>query len=1263
MTEHSVARAAVMQRDWHRIRHRKGEWRALAERSAAEVERRRALVPVISYPEELPLTASVPEIRELLQQHQVVIVAGETGSGKTTQLPKVCLEAGFGVRGMIAHTQPRRIAARAVASRIADELDVPLGEQVGYSVRFADQAGDNTLIKLVTDGLLLTEIRSDRFLDRYDAIIIDEAHERSLNIDFLLGILKRLLARRPELRVIVTSATIDVDSFARYFDAPVVSVAGRSYPVDVQYTPSEKPLEQAVEDALLAIEALPVSGAARDVLAFHAGEGEIMAVARHLRRQLGERWEILPLYARLSAAEQARVFQTGARRRIVLTTNVAETSLTVPNVGFVIDPGFARISRYSYRSKLQRLPVEPISQASAQQRTGRAGRVAPGVCFRLYDGADFAGRPEFSEPEIRRTNLASVILQMHDLGLGKPSEFPFIDPPEPRAFTDGARLLEELGALEAGRLTPQGQHMSRLPVDPRLARMLLAGAQHGSLREVLIIVTALAVQDPRERPAEKRAAADEQHRPFTDKRSDFLFFVNLWTWLHERKAALTNRRFQREVGAHFLAWNRVREWFALHRQLKRSCEALKLRPNEQPADYAAIHRALLTGSLSLIGLHDERGRYLGARNSSFRVFPGSSLFGQTPKWLMASEIVETSQVFARTVATIEPGWVEQAAGGLLKRSYSEPHWSAKRGETFAFEAVALYGLRLAERRRVAYSRIDPAVARDLFLRDGLVAGAVSERFEFLQANQALIREIRELEAKGRRRDLLVTDDVQVAFYAERVPADVCNVTQLKRWLKRRGDEAALCMTRADVLATDGFAPTLDDYPATLQLRDASFTVKYRFAPGEIDDGVTLRVPVGMLPAVVQEPLDWLVPGLFPALCEALVRSLPKNLRRVLAPVPDAVQQLLPPLLSPKLFRSGRLLPALAEQIRAEFRIDVPLDAWDWARIDPSLRVNVQVLDERGRVLAQGRDVEALKQSLKSEFSARVRKDADALTATDLQAFPETLPATHVAKGVVAYPALKVEGDRVNLVLLDNELEQHSVHRAGLARLAVQACGKEAKQLARRVQHETQLGLHYAPLGTQSQLIDQVQAAACWQVFFEGEPWPENRTSFDERIRERKGRLASAADALLPWAAAALARRFEAARALDELASKAFDCARQDLDAHLKRLVPATFLTATPWPELAQLPRYLDAVLVRIRNLPGRVDKDLRVLGPVVELERRFVPVQAALGHWHPEVVRLRFLLEELRIATFAQTLKTREKVSVKRIAGQLTLQEQALGLA
>ncbi|MFK7914147.1 MAG: ATP-dependent RNA helicase HrpA, partial [Pseudomonadales bacterium] len=832
----------------------------------------------LTVPAVLPIAEQADTIVAALAATQVLVVAGETGSGKTTQLPKLCLRAGLGTKGLIGHTQPRRLAARTVASRLAQELEVNLGEQVGYSVRFADRTSTQTLIKLMTDGLLLAEIQSDRDLSRYEVLIIDEAHERSLNIDFLLGYLKGLLQRRPEFKLIITSATIDTQAFADHFQAPVVEVSGRGYPVTVEYlAPSESAepaLVEQVLDCVARMEQAGSSGAGRDALVFLSGEREIFALARDLRSRLSERWEVLPLYARLPTKEQQRVFAPGTLRRLVLCTNVAETSLTVPNIGYVIDAGLARISRYSYRSKLQRLPIEAISKASANQRMGRCGRIAPGTCFRLYDEADFQGRPDYTDPEIKRTNLASVVLQMQAFRLGDIHRFPFLEPPEAGAVRAAIKLLEELQAFAQGRATALGRQMARLPVDPRLARMILEAAKRGALREVLIIVSALSVQDPRERPPGQRGQADARHETFAHERSDFLSWLSLWEWSEKERESLTRRRYERLLKTRFLSVPRMREWREVHRQLRLATQSLRLRANQVPAEYSAIHQALLSGSLGFVGRHDERGVFEGVQNLRFRIFPGSALFESRPKWLMAAEIAETQRVYARCVAHIEPRWVEEQASHLLKRQYSEPHFSAKRGEAMAYERVSFRGLPLVEKRRVSYTAIDPELARGLLISEGLVIGALAKKAPFLDANLARVRELQQQEAKLRRRDLLISAEEQAAWYHERLPVEVVCQRSLQSWLKRRPENDGLLRWSNDDLAQTS-AVGLADYPSELTVGDVQFRLRDRFARGEADDGVSIEVPLGKLSTLSPEDLSWGVPGTFEAQCEQWLKTLPK----------------------------------------------------------------------------------------------------------------------------------------------------------------------------------------------------------------------------------------------------------------------------------------------------------------------------------------------------------------------------------------------------
>ncbi|NND69888.1 MAG: ATP-dependent RNA helicase HrpA, partial [Halioglobus sp.] len=839
-------------------------------------------LPAITYPADLPIAERREEIAAAIAGHQVVIVAGETGSGKTTQLPKICLELGRGTRGRIGHTQPRRLAARTVAGRIASELGTELGQLVGYQVRFHDQVSEDSAIKLMTDGILLAEIERDRNLQQYDTLIIDEAHERSLNIDFLLGYLKRLLPRRPDLKVIVTSATIDVVGFSRHFnDAPVVEVSGRSYPVETLYEPPVAEDGERWSQVVRLVEDIESGryGPRGDVLVFLPGEREIRELALLLRRLAGP--EVLPLYARLGQAEQNRVFEGrgSSSLRVVLATNVAETSLTVPGIRYVIDPGEARLSRYSYRSKLQRLPVEPVSQASADQRRGRCGRVGPGVCIRLYSEEDYLSRPEYTEPEIQRTNLAAVILQALQLRLGDIGEFPFLNPPDVRLVRDGFRLLTELGAVtEAGKLTSLGRRMSRLPVDPRLGRMILAGAELGCLAEILVIASALSVQDPRERPPEKRTQADQSHARFRHERSDFMAWLNLWRYFEEQRQALSQNKLRKLCQREFLSYRRMREWRDIHTQLTIACRQQKLQPPAQlppEENYAAVHRALLSGLLGHIARHQEGREYQGARERKLQVFPGSSQASRKPKWIVAAEIVETSRVFAREVAAIEPRWVLDLEPAQLKRHYSEPHWRSRRGQVVALERTTLYGLTLAEKRPVHYGPLAPAESRELMIREGLIPGSYHQHPAFLKHNRRLVRDIEDMESRSRRRDLLVDEQALFTFYDERLPEDIFTASRLAAWLKKNaGAEKALYMSREDLLARDPGAALGGQFPDVLEWRDMRFRLSYAFEPGGVGDGVSVTVPVALLNRVPRYRFDWLVPGLLREKCIALVKALP-----------------------------------------------------------------------------------------------------------------------------------------------------------------------------------------------------------------------------------------------------------------------------------------------------------------------------------------------------------------------------------------------------
>ena len=1245
--------------------------------SRARFARRQTLhaALTITYPDELPITSHVEEIRGLLVRHQVIIVAGETGSGKTTQLPKICLEAGFGIGGSIVHTQPRRLAARTVSSRIASELGTEPGDVVGYAVRFSDQTGEQTLVKLVTDGLLLTEVRSDRFLDAYDVVIVDEAHERSLNIDFLLGYLRRLLARRRDLRVIVTSATIDVKRFAEYFGgAPVVQVSGRGYPVEIRHLPEEEaalPMdpEERLCQAVEQLTALPGANA-RDVLVFQTGEREIFESAKALRQRFGERYDILPLYARLGNADQNRVFAKGGRRRIILATNVAETSLTVPNIGFVIDPGLARLNRYSYRSKLTRLPIEPISQASANQRAGRCGRIAPGVCMRLFSESDFNTRPGFTEPEIRRVNLASVVLQMRAFELGDIETFGFIEPPEPGAIRDAIRLLQELGALEGDRLTETGRAMARLPVDPRLARMLVAAKARGGLRELLIIVSALSIQDPRERPLIAQAAADAKHAIWSDPNSDFLSWIKLWGWLANVRDQATRSGERRAHETHFLSHMRVREWRELHRQLVMSARDLGWRVSDTPAGADDVHRAVLAGSLSMIGMHEERGNFLGARGSKFRVFPGSGVRGRNLRWLVAAEIAETSQVYARCVAPVDPVWVEQAGAHLLSRSHSDPVWSAKRGEAQVLESVRLYGLPLAEKRPVRMAPIDPIQARELLIRDGLVAGAVPDQLMrqvgFIAANLAEQRMVIELETRARRRDLVIPEVAICAFYRDRLPESVVDGATLLRWWRGLGEDqrTSFQFDRAFLLRSMDNAIKEDDYPSVIGVGSMTFEVKYRFAPGVVDDGVNLRVPVGVLAAVVPELLDWSVPGYFGRVVESWLRTLPKSQRRVLSPIADRVDAITRFLQHPDRYRRGRFSIALAEALRVMHDMKVMEGEWDRSRIEPNCLVNVQVVDPSGQIIRQGRDLEALLLSSAPEPS----EDSNvAPLRSDLRTFPSeglrgSITVLQRGAPVLVYPALVDRGQSVDLLHLQSAAEAEVQNHRGYARLALLANADTVRFLKKELAREKTLALQFASLGNADVLREEVICAVAWQCFFEGQDRPSEANAFTTRMIEKAAEMLPVYRRLVSTLGGILQERFYLVRLLDGLIVKVLAPAAKDIRAQMNRLVPANVLAVTPVTILSDLPRYLQALAYRVKNLQGNVTRDVERVREMNRFTDRLDRYRAHRLASIETAVNMSHQLEEVRVSLFAEPLVRKGLGSAVKLDRALLAAEQSIGL-
>ncbi len=1262
--------------------------RARLESSKAAYARRDASVPRIDFPRALPIAKHIDEIVALLRSHQVVIVAGETGSGKTTQLPKACLRAGLGRRGMIGHTQPRRLPARAVAERIANELKTPFGGVVGFAVRFTERYGDDTLVKVMTDGLLLAEIRTDRDLHNYEVLIIDEAHERSLNVDFLIGYVKTLLRRRPDLKLIVTSATIDIEAFRAHFDgAPVVAVGGRGYPVDVLYREQDEGFEHALQGCLEEIARAGASGP-RDILVFLSGEREILDTSRWLKRQYGDRYDVLPLYARLPAREQRRIFAPGERegaplarrqkregaplektkprQRVVLATNVAETSLTVPNIGYVVDPGNARISRYSYRSKIQRLPIEPISQASAEQRKGRCGRIAPGTCYRLYSSADFEGRPQYTDPELKRTNLAWVVLQMRAFRLGKTEDFPFIDPPDPRVVKDAELTLRELDALDGDRLTQIGRTMARLPVDPRLARMLVAAHRLRCVKEMLIIVSALSIQDPRERPLDKQEAADRKHREHADSKSDFLTFVNLWNALETARRDMTRSAFRRMLETSFLSPPRVGEWRAVHRQLLLAVKRQGMRVKARDADYACVHRALLSGSLSFIGMRDVDARmYRGARNLKFRIFPGSAMARSQPQWIVAAEIAETQRTYARCVAAVEPSWIEQAATNVLKRAWSEPHWDGSRGEVVAFERVTVYGLPVVERRPAGYAGIDPEATREIFVRDALLRSDSVVSAPFLDRNRAMARKIVELQAKSRRADLLATDRAQAAFYLERLPQDVLGAKTLAAWL-RRADTAAvdrLHMSEADLLARTDFGVSDADFPPSIVIDGLELDLKYRFSPGESDDGVSLQVGLGALPHLDRDDLDWLVPGFFEQKCAALLRSLPKSARRRLLPLGDKARSVAAHLSRPDRYRRGGLRTALAQCVEAEFGLRVDAADFRDEQIDPFLRMSVQVLDSAGRTVDQDRDVGALKNRLlprierRADTDIRTRFESRGLSSFPSADVPESLVINDGDIPTVVYPALRDDGDRVDLVMLTHRSSQAATNRRGYSRLALLADSRTSRYLRKRVDAERTMALHYAALGAKDMLADELLLASAWSCFFAVSPpkklsLPQSAQAFDALIDSRRARLTAVFTSVLEGSREILARRFAVANKIAALDSPAFAPSREDMMAHLERLVPPDFPNRIPPEGLADLSRYLRALAHRADNLPGRVLKDRENLAEAARWEARAASVLDVLPG-DAEVVQLLYLVEEYRVALFSQRIGTKVRVSPERLARAL----------
>jgi ATP-dependent helicase HrpA len=1264
------ARAAVL-----------AEIEAEVARAEERMAARRAVVPAVTYPEQLPVSQKKDEIAEAIRDHQVVIVAGETGSGKTTQIPKICMELGRGVRGMIGHTQPRRIAARTVAERVAEELRTPLGEAVGWKVRFTDQVNpDATFVKLMTDGILLAEIQTDRELRAYDTIIIDEAHERSLNIDFLLGYLAQLLPRRPDLKVVITSATIDPERFSRHFgDAPIIEVSGRTYPVEVRYRPLlEEDAEDADRDQITAIcdavEELQGEGQG-DILVFLSGEREIRDTADALTRKNYRFTEVLPLYARLSHAEQHRVFQPHTGRRIVLATNVAETSLTVPGIKYVIDPGFARISRYSHRTKVQRLPIEAISQASANQRKGRCGRTSDGICIRLYSEDDFVSRPEFTDAEILRTNLASVILQMTAAGLGDIEKFPFIDPPDHRNIRDGVQLLQELGAIDPAekdprrRLTDTGRKLAQLPVDPRLARMVLEADKNGCVREVMVIAAALSIQDPRERPADKQTQADQQHARFRDETSDFLAFLNLWKYVREQQKERGSSSFRRMCKQEYLNFLRIREWQDIYTQLRTVAKQMGIHLNEEDAPGDRVHVSLLAGLLSHIGMKDvkdgAKNEYLGARSAKFALFPGSALFKKTPRFVMSAELVETSRLWARVNAKIEPEWVEPLAEHLLKRTYSEPHWEKDQAAVMAFEKVTLYGVPIVADRKVNYGRIDPETSRELFIRNALVEGDWRTHHKFFADNRRLLSEVEELEHRARRRDIVVDDDTLFDFYDQRVPDHVVSGAHFDSWWKRKRHEQPefLDFEREMLIRESAEAVTKADYPDSWRQGQLKFRVTYQFEPGADADGVTVHIPLQVLNQVKDEGFDWQIPGLREEVVTELIRTLPKPIRRNYVPAPNFAKRFLDtavPLQEPLPVTMARELKRM---------VGVPFDAedFDWAKVPDHLKITFRIVDERRRKLAEDKDLEALKLRLKPKARQALSQAAAAtasreggeslerkgLTDWTIGTLTRVFETRRAGQPVKAYPALVDDGDTVSVRLFDTEEEQAEAMWKGTRRLILRNIPvNPAKFASEKLTNAQKLALSANPHGTIQALFDDCAMAAADKLIadFGGPVWDEEsyRKLYDkvraEIVDTTVRTVGQVQQVLAAWQACE--RRLKAVRSPALLAN--LTDVRKQLDA----LVKPGFVTWAGIRRLPDLMRYLVAADRRLQQMPTNVQRDTTRMEKVHEMQDEYAWLLEQLPKGRPvpqQVLDIRWMLEELRVSYFAHALGTAYPVSDKRI--------------
>ena len=1256
-----LAELEKLSRQGKNISARWEKWHAALLKNQQQIEKRQQNLPTLEYPD-LPVSARADEIAALIRKHQVVVVAGETGSGKTTQLPKICLQAGCGVKGMIGHTQPRRIAARTVANRIAEELKVPLGEAVGYQVRFSDQSSPNSYIKLMTDGILLAEIQHDRYLSKYDTLIIDEAHERSLNIDFLLGYLKNLLPQRPDLKTIITSATIDVEKFSAHFNgAPIVEVSGRSYPVEIIYNhpdDTESDRDQMIVDCLRDIHAHQKQG---DVLVFLSGEREIREVNLALKRAQLPHTEIVPLYARLSLAEQSKIFSAHRGRRVVLSTNVAETSLTVPGIRYVIDTGRARVSRYSFRTKVQRLPIEAISQASANQRAGRCGRVSEGICYRLYSEEDFQSRSEFTDPEIIRTNLAAVILQMLHLKIGDIRSFPFVDAPDQRMISDGFKLLEELQVVAvSGKLTDLGKRIVHIPLDPRFARMLLEAAKNGCLSEVMVITTGLSIQDPRERPADKQQAADQSHKKWQEPDSDFISLLNLWRHFEEQRQQLSANQYSRYCKANYVSYLRMREWRDLHHQVHSACRALKLTDNSQPAKADDIHRSLLSGLLGQVGILQDKWEYLGTRNRKFFIFPGSGLSKKPPKWIMAGSLMETTRQFAQTVAKIDSDWLEPLAAHLVKKSYSEPFYSIKSGQVMASEKQTLFGLSIVENKRRVYGQVNPEEARKIFIQQALVEEGYRGKGQFYTDNQQLVEELQALEDRFRRRDLLVEQQVIFDFYDQKIPSGIYNLPLFEKWRKEaEAKQPQLLRLEKEYLLLRGLSQEEQtQFPETISCQGISYNLRYHFEPNHAEDGVSAVVPLPLLHQLPRYFFEWLVPGMLRDKCIALLKSLPKQTRRNFVPVPDYVDAF---LLQTKP-QDRPLTEVLAEFLHKRTGIAIPAEQWKPQNLDTWYLMNFILEDENGSEIAMARSIETLQQEFKQQISEGLEQAAEqsanenrtrqGITEWDFETLPEEVALKHGKVTIKAWPALRDCGESVTLEVVDNPLLAAQRNRQGQLRLALIKGRDQVKYLTKHLLKGRELALTAAKIVERKQLVDALISASFQQAIFADGQVLREQQQFERAFDAGIGKVVMIAQ--------------ENAQALESLLSPLHDCqkklralglpaiyAADDIRGQLDWLFSADTLSSIATEQIRQYPRYIKALQVRLEKLASQVAKDRQYID---ELQKLVEPCRQALKDDQPLSTELEtalwdyyWLTEEYRVSLFAQQLKTRVPVSQKRL--------------